>query len=197
MDWFKANDHCKEKGGKLVEIDSEDENTALVEEINRKGYKTRNMNFWIGLTDKRSEGDWRLASNDLRPSFQKWAEGEPRNLLDADCALLRVGPIDSWKDTWAAMDCNQMSISGEIQVSMYALCEFDPPKESSEGTSTKFQSSSQKYPPYNTFHIFREPNNDDHSSCSWSSSHHHPSLHLQTAKGKEEDEGDSKGDTRR
>ena len=186
MDWFKANDHCKEKGGKLVEIDSEDENTALVEEINRKGYKTRNMNFWIGLTDKRNEGDWRLASNDLKPSFRKWAEGEPRNLLDADCALLRVGPIDSWKDTWAAMDCNQMSISGEIQVSMYALCEFDPPKESSEGTSTKFQSSSQKFPPYNTFDIFREPNNchRDHSFCSWSSSNHHCSLHLQTAKGK-------------
>ena len=77
MSWFKAKDHCEGNGGKLVEIDSEEENTALVEEINRKGYKSRNMNFWIGLTDKRNEGDWRLASNDLKPSFRKWAEGEP------------------------------------------------------------------------------------------------------------------------
>ena len=50
MSWFDANEHCKNEGGKLVEIDSEEENTALVEKINRRGYK--NMNFWIGLTDR-------------------------------------------------------------------------------------------------------------------------------------------------
>ena len=52
MNWFSANEHCKREGGKLVEIDSEEENTALVEEIMRKGYTDRNMNFWIGLTDR-------------------------------------------------------------------------------------------------------------------------------------------------
>ena len=36
MTWFFAKDHCEKEGGKLVEIDSEEENTALVEEINRK-----------------------------------------------------------------------------------------------------------------------------------------------------------------
>ena len=38
MTWFKAKDHCEREGGKLVEIDSEEENTALVDEINRRGY---------------------------------------------------------------------------------------------------------------------------------------------------------------
>ena len=38
MTWFEAKDHCEKEGGKLVEIDSEEENTALVDEINRKGY---------------------------------------------------------------------------------------------------------------------------------------------------------------
>ena len=52
MSWFDANEHCKNEGGKLVEIDSEEENTALVEEITRRGYKDKNMNFWIGLTDR-------------------------------------------------------------------------------------------------------------------------------------------------
>ena len=140
MSWFNAKDHCEGNGGKLVEIDSEEENTALVEEINRKGYKSRNMNFWIGLTDKRSEGDWILASNDLKPSFLKWADGEPRNLSDTDCAVLRVGPIDSWKDTWAARSCNVMSIiNGAHQVHMHALCEFDPSAEklSTEDAATE------------------------------------------------------------
>ena len=38
MTWFAAKNYCKREGGKLVEIDSEEENTALVDEINRKGY---------------------------------------------------------------------------------------------------------------------------------------------------------------
>ena len=32
MKWSDAKDCCKADGGKLVEIDSEEENTALVEE---------------------------------------------------------------------------------------------------------------------------------------------------------------------
>ena len=38
LTWFAAKDHCEKEGGKLVEIDSEEENTALVDEINRRGY---------------------------------------------------------------------------------------------------------------------------------------------------------------
>ena len=39
MNWIEAKEHCEREGGKLVEIDSEEENTALVDEINRRGYK--------------------------------------------------------------------------------------------------------------------------------------------------------------
>ena len=38
MNWYNAKEFCEREGGKLVEIDSEEENTALVEEINRKRY---------------------------------------------------------------------------------------------------------------------------------------------------------------
>ena len=48
MNWFDANDHCKTEGGKLVEIDSKEENTALVEEMIRQGYGWKNMHFWMG-----------------------------------------------------------------------------------------------------------------------------------------------------
>ena len=77
MSWFAANAHCKRIGGKLVEIDSKEENAALVEEINKRGFT--GINFWMGLTDLESEGDWRLASNGLEPQYENWHEGQPNN----------------------------------------------------------------------------------------------------------------------
>ena len=78
MTWSEAKVHCENKGGKLVEIDSEVENTALVEEINKREYKDKKMHFWIGLTSRgKGKDDWRLASNGSKPSFENWDEGEP------------------------------------------------------------------------------------------------------------------------
>ena len=67
MSWFEAKDHCESGGGKvffvknkkkyflkdgkLVEIDSEEENKALAKEIKRRGYLKRSVNFWIGLSE--------------------------------------------------------------------------------------------------------------------------------------------------
>ena len=48
MSWWLAKEHCKKNGGKLVEIDLEEENRALVEEIKRNRFTERHMNFWIG-----------------------------------------------------------------------------------------------------------------------------------------------------
>ena len=61
--WVEAIAHCKGEGGKLVEIDSEEENTALVEEMKRRGLKDRK--FWIGLTDRESHGEWILETSRL------------------------------------------------------------------------------------------------------------------------------------
>ena len=139
MTWFEAKDYCEGKGGKLVEIDSEEENTALVEEINKKGYTGRSMNFWIGLTDLENEGDWRLASNGLKPSYLNWAYNQPNNRGgNEDCARIRIVSTHYWVDTWSDIFCN--STAGyHTWISMHALCEFDPSKEcpSTEGTTTK------------------------------------------------------------
>ena len=133
MSWFAAKEHCEGEGGKLVEIDSEEENLALVEEINKRGYVDRNMHFWIGLTDlkndtaeeedknyeddkddeddeddgdDRDDGDWRLASSGLKPSYLNWHEGEPEEGGNEHCARLRTGNTSSWKDMWSDVDCN-------------------------------------------------------------------------------------------
>ena len=151
MSWFAANKHCKKQGGMLVEIDSEEENTALVEVINKRGYTNRNVNFWIGLTDLQTEGDWKLASDYSKPSYLNWHEGEPNNgggsLGNEDCARIRIGPEPSWNDTWSDTHCraeihqdwnyNQGHLYPAF--SLHALCEFDPSKEdtTSEGATTE------------------------------------------------------------
>ena len=129
MSWFEADEHCNGEGGKLVEIDSEEENTALVDEIHRRGYE--NMHFWIGLNELESDGDWRLASSGSKPSFLNWHEGEPNEGGNEHCARLRIGPKSSWKDTWSDVNCDVHQIIQGLHplVSMHALCEFDPSTE--------------------------------------------------------------------
>ena len=130
MNWFDAYDHSKSQGGRLAEIDSEEENTALIEEIKRKGYTERKMNFWIGFTDLGSEGDWRLASSGLKPSYVNWHKGQPNNERgNEDCARIRIGIYSDWKDTWSDINCKEPSFRLRVSFrthtySMHALCEF-------------------------------------------------------------------------
>ena len=139
MTWFEAKDHCEGEGGKLVEIDSEEENTALAEEINRRGYTDKNMNFWIGLTDARHEGDWRLASTTLEPTFLNWHEGQPDNYWNEDCARFRTSgpdPMFPGRNQWFDIKCNVKDSSGSFPVSLHALCEFDTPEDAATETPT-------------------------------------------------------------
>ena len=50
MTWSEAREDCDAKGGKLVEINSEEENTALVEEIKSREYKRMN-DLEVGNTE--------------------------------------------------------------------------------------------------------------------------------------------------
>ena len=62
MTWYAAKDRCKAKGGKLVEIDSEEENTFLVLEINRKGYDNNNNTTYNNNNDNnKTSSEMRVA----------------------------------------------------------------------------------------------------------------------------------------
>ena len=72
MTWFEAKDHCEKEGGKLVEIDSAEENTALVEEINRRGYTNSKMHFWKQI---RTGGNHALVVKDVFLNSLKLNQG--------------------------------------------------------------------------------------------------------------------------
>ena len=123
MTWSEANEACKNMGTKLVEIDSRAENNGIAREIREIGYKERH--FWMGLTDLRKEGVWRLESTGRKPSYTNWAAGEPNDADGGeDCAHLRIEPgtnIVAWNDH----ECN--SKRDEIfhwqKHTFHAICE--------------------------------------------------------------------------
>ena len=43
---------------KLLEIDSSKENKEIWKEIKKRGFKWQKKQFWLGLTDRRREGQW-------------------------------------------------------------------------------------------------------------------------------------------
>ena len=100
----------------------------------------REVNFWIGLSDVASEGDWRLASNNLKPSYLNWHIDQPSNETDQDCARLRIVPYLSFKNTWSDINCKAKT---QGHFSLHALCEYDsltnrrPIEDTTKGASTK------------------------------------------------------------
>ena len=49
MSWTKAKEYCQGLGGKLVEIDSPQENEAIVDEIKKLPWRKKRKQFWMGL----------------------------------------------------------------------------------------------------------------------------------------------------
>ena len=53
MSWTKAKEFCQDLGAKLVEIDSAEENKAIVDEIKKHSWSKYSKQFWMGPTDKK------------------------------------------------------------------------------------------------------------------------------------------------
>ena len=86
-----ARKFCKQVNSHLVEINSEEENTAIKAEIGRRGFASRKIEFWLGITDRHSEGTWVLESNGENLPFSDWGTGEPNSWRSSEnCAHLNL-----------------------------------------------------------------------------------------------------------
>jgi len=122
MTQSEAKKFCEEEQqvpARLVEIDSAEENRAIVAEMQRRNSFSRKINFWLGITDRHSEGQWLLESTFKSVVFTDWRSGEPDNVgisgRSADCAF--VNELEKWNDA----DCNGKPINGWMRT---ALCEM-------------------------------------------------------------------------
>ncbi|KAK2909391.1 hypothetical protein Q8A67_005228 [Cirrhinus molitorella] len=79
--WSDSRQYCKDRGGDLVIINSEEKQRLISPRIKER--------VWIGLSDKEIKGSMKWVDNSpLKQVF--WAEGEPNNLgrKSEDCVEL-------------------------------------------------------------------------------------------------------------
>ena len=94
----EARKVCEGYQAHLVEINTQEENEAIKAEIDRRGFKARKIEIWLGITERQSEGDWVLESNGERIPFSDWDKSEPndKGQRGEDCAHLNK--VNKWND---------------------------------------------------------------------------------------------------
>merc|ERR1712130_933306 len=121
--WYDSRRECKQSGGYLVEIDSQEEQNALMNEITSRGWDGQtHFGFWIGLTDIFHDGTW-VWDNLGRPlDFSYWARGEPNNWNGIQhCAAINL----EWASGhWDDVGCEAVMIEHRSYGDTYGhICE--------------------------------------------------------------------------
>jgi hypothetical protein len=107
--WKEAGSHCKESGGYLVTITSEEEETFIFDQILRHSKK----DVWAGATDKDIEGDWKWITGESF-EYTNWRKGEPNDENGIEDYLeLKLGFGFKWNDVPNAVKKN------------WFICEWD------------------------------------------------------------------------
>ncbi|XP_071355696.1 CD209 antigen-like protein E [Trachinotus anak] len=125
--WTESRDRCKQQGGDLVKIDSEEEQRFLAQQLREK-MSTAADKFWIGLTDSKTEGEWLWVDGSrLDTSLSYWSNKEP----------------DNWTgDNPDGEDCVRM---GEKGAGHDLKCWFDKSCEANQKSICEKQAKTQQY----------------------------------------------------
>jgi len=106
---------CSKKGGKLAEITNGEEMGAIRKFLYDVGNNHNDL-YWIGLTDKETEGKFVWTSTGKEPNYTYWNRGEPNgdeDHNDEDCVHLET----YWNDrTWNDRSCDASDL--------YAICQM-------------------------------------------------------------------------
>ena len=115
VSWEDARDMCSMKGASLVQIESATENEAIIQYL--KARPDLRNDFWIGLSDLSSEGEWRWEKSGtlVQNGYENWIPGQPDNYGwgEEDCVEFRANysthPDDSW--AWNEHGCFREKLS--------------------------------------------------------------------------------------
>ncbi len=112
--WDQAYMICEKKGGHLVSVNSQEENT-FVKNLSAK-YDTY---CWLGFTDLHQEGNWYWITGES-VNYSNWNSGEPNNTNNCENYAYMFSNSGLWNDT---------SLYGSNQYTGF-ICEYEDNTES-------------------------------------------------------------------
>lgn len=91
--WFSVEAEAASMGGHLVTINDSNENAWLASTFDSR------TTYWIGFTDKDTEGTWKWISGETSV-YTNWAAGEPNSSLgdNEDAAAFNYNAPGEWAD---------------------------------------------------------------------------------------------------
>jgi len=103
--WKLASEIARQKGGYLVSLTSEDENSFVTKLIQNasKECKEINQRVWIGLNKDNQKSEWLWESGE-KYEFSSWGKGEPNNEGNRESSVLlnhesyNPDKIGKWND---------------------------------------------------------------------------------------------------
>ncbi|XP_045183156.2 perlucin-like protein isoform X2 [Mercenaria mercenaria] len=100
LTWDQAFNQCTALQSHLVEIESSEENTFLATVLKASTHRNRSCSYYIGLTDKEVEGQWKWVTSKTLVGISHWYPGEPNNHenRDEDCVCFWRAEPGSWND---------------------------------------------------------------------------------------------------
>jgi hypothetical protein len=116
LSWLEADRLARELGTHLADIADAAEDAWLWQTFG----DGENRHFWIGLNDRKSEGDYRWTSG-AAVTYTNWYVGEPNNFLDEDGVFLlstQFGSGGFWND-------GQLTATSYGNGQILALIEFE------------------------------------------------------------------------
>jgi hypothetical protein len=117
--WKLASEIARQKGGYLVSLTSEDENSFVTKLIQKasKECKEINQRVWIGLNKDNQKSEWLWESGE-KYEFSSWGKGEPNNEGNRESSVLlnhesyNPDKIGKWND-------------GNSEESLYYIIEYN------------------------------------------------------------------------
>lgn len=135
MTWTEAKAYCENQGGHLLTITSNEENEFIVNKL----CSGHNNDYWLGLKDAESEGDWSHWITGEEVTFTNWGSSQPDAWTsDQDYAVMIIGHTE-WGGSihsgqWDDMDNG--AYADDPGGSMGFICEWD---------TTKFTGTCESY----------------------------------------------------
>lgn len=115
--WEEAETYCEALGGHLATITSEEENDFITSLIS--SYASAE-DFYIGITDKDSEGDWSTWITGETVAYSNWGSGEPDN-----GGIQNYGVIVNGSRTGSGYSVSKGQWDDRENTSLYFICEWE------------------------------------------------------------------------